>query len=386
MPINVVSQTTIRTTLTVGQGPTGPEGPQGRPGDPGPPGPTGPIGDNGDVGPQGPVGATGNTGPEGPVGATGAIGPQGPVGSQGIQGDLGPQGPIGATGPIGPQGPQGDPGSSDWNAISNKPSTFPPSSHSHSFADITSKPTTSSGYGITDGITTIDSNGTLSVAGSGSTRTVTLDLSSINTWTGIQTFNETLVQSLRLASSVIQTGRALLANESVVVLDPPVLVSFDCSSFTDQSSCESETGCSWETWDCTTHGSEASCSADSYCYWTEMSCGEMSDQSQCDSYSECTWNAVGSVCEGENIPSTGTCDGGDGEQCSGAVNAGPATLLLPTSPADGKNYWLKNAGTNGETVLVNLSNTTLFTVSPFEAIHIIRSNGGWHGLSRGLFA
>ena len=49
----------------------------------------------------------------------------------------------------------------DWSIIKNKPSTFTPSSHTHTFASLTSKPTTISGYGITDGVSSI------SVSGSG---------------------------------------------------------------------------------------------------------------------------------------------------------------------------------------------------------------------------
>lgn len=37
-----------------------------------------------------------------------------------------------------------------WNSLSGKPTTFAPSSHTHTFASLTSKPTTISGYGITD--------------------------------------------------------------------------------------------------------------------------------------------------------------------------------------------------------------------------------------------
>lgn len=73
------------------------------------------------------------TGTPGPQGATGATGPQGPQGDQGIQGATGatgPQGPTGATGATGPQGPAG---SNAWSAI-------------------TGKPTTISGYGITDAL------------------------------------------------------------------------------------------------------------------------------------------------------------------------------------------------------------------------------------------
>ena len=57
---------------------------------------------------------------------------------------------------------------SDWNTtdvndfsfIKNKPTTFPPNSHSHTFASITDKPTTIAGYGITDSYvkTQVDTN------------------------------------------------------------------------------------------------------------------------------------------------------------------------------------------------------------------------------------
>ena len=40
----------------------------------------------------------------------------------------------------------------EWNNIIGKPSSFTPSSHTHTFASLTEKPTTISGYGITDGL------------------------------------------------------------------------------------------------------------------------------------------------------------------------------------------------------------------------------------------
>lgn len=42
---------------------------------------------------------------------------------------------------------------SDWNTIVNKPTTFPASTHTHTFASLTSKPTTIADYGITDAFT-----------------------------------------------------------------------------------------------------------------------------------------------------------------------------------------------------------------------------------------
>lgn len=34
-------------------------------------------------------------------------------------------------GPQGPKGDKGDPGPTDWDLLTNKPTTFPPSAHTH---------------------------------------------------------------------------------------------------------------------------------------------------------------------------------------------------------------------------------------------------------------
>lgn len=46
----------------------------------------------------------------------------------------------------------GSAGSVTWNNVTGKPSTFTPATHTHTFASLTEKPTTISGYGITDGL------------------------------------------------------------------------------------------------------------------------------------------------------------------------------------------------------------------------------------------
>ena len=194
-------------------GPEGPPGPMGPEGASGPTGPQGPTGATGATGPQGPKGDPGDTGPEGPAGndgadgidgidgapgsngapgadgATGATGPQGPTGPQGSPGPTGPKGDTGATGPQGdtgpqgiqgPTGPQGDTGPQGTagpapsgtgyvrvtgGVLDAAVSTIPQSdvanltadlsgkaaaSHTHTFASLTSKPTTLGGFGITD--------------------------------------------------------------------------------------------------------------------------------------------------------------------------------------------------------------------------------------------
>lgn len=98
---------------------------KGEKGDPGMQGPQGIPGE------QGPKGDKGDTGAQGPKGEKGEKGDPGEQGPQGEKGDQGPQGPQGPVGPQGPQGEKGDPGGSAWE-------------------DITGKPTTVEGYGITD--------------------------------------------------------------------------------------------------------------------------------------------------------------------------------------------------------------------------------------------
>jgi hypothetical protein len=71
--------------------------------------------------------------PAGAAGAAGATGPQGERGEQGIQGIQGIQGPAGPAGPAGATGPAG---TTTWAGITDKPSTFTPSTHAHVAADI----------------------------------------------------------------------------------------------------------------------------------------------------------------------------------------------------------------------------------------------------------
>ena len=97
-------------------------------------------GDKGDTGAQGPkgdTGATGEQGPQGPEGPKGDTGAKGDKGDTGDTGPTGPQGPQGDQGPQGIQGPKGDPGTTTWEGITDKPSTFPPDAHSHAISDVT---------------------------------------------------------------------------------------------------------------------------------------------------------------------------------------------------------------------------------------------------------
>ena len=109
----------------------GGQGPQGEVGPTGPQGEVGPQGAQGEVGPQGPIGPQGDQGIQGEQGDVGDTGPQGLQGVQGIPGVVGPQGPQGDTGPQGPPGP------TTWAGITDKPTTFPPSTHNHPQSEVT---------------------------------------------------------------------------------------------------------------------------------------------------------------------------------------------------------------------------------------------------------
>lgn len=91
----------------------------------------GPQGEPGPQGPEGPKGERGETGPIGPQGIQGLKGDTGPMGPQGVKGDTGPQGPQGEP------GPQGDPGTTSWSGLTDVPSQFPPSAHTHGISDVT---------------------------------------------------------------------------------------------------------------------------------------------------------------------------------------------------------------------------------------------------------
>lgn len=175
-------------------GPAGPTGPKGNTGDQGPQGNPGPKGDQGVQGEPGPTGPQGDgleidgqvttyaelpttgvaagdvwlageklyryNGTAWPAEAAGASvqGPAGPKGDQGIQG------PKGDKGDQGIQGVQGIPGTTDWNGIDNKPSTFPPSTHTHAVADVTGLQTalngkeSTSNRGAANGYAPLDSS------------------------------------------------------------------------------------------------------------------------------------------------------------------------------------------------------------------------------------
>ncbi|WP_130470655.1 collagen-like protein [Candidatus Magnetaquicoccus inordinatus] len=118
---------------------------------PGPKGDTGDTGAPGATGPQGPAGLDGPAGPQGPQGDPGPTGPQGIQGLQGPKGDTGDPGPAGPQGPQGIQGIKGDTG----NAGATGPQGATGPAGTTTWTGITDKPTTVSGFGLTDAMDTL---------------------------------------------------------------------------------------------------------------------------------------------------------------------------------------------------------------------------------------
>lgn len=183
----------LSTTISSGPRPAGhlislpgPPGPQGATGSQGPIGNTGPTGPTGATGSTGSTGPTGPTGPQGdglelrgqvdvyadlpstgltagdvwlaggklyrwsgtawPVESAGTqvqgpAGPQGTQGVQGVAGTNGSNGATGATGATGPTGATGAAGTTTWDGITDKPTTFAPSTHTHTSANISDSTT-----------------------------------------------------------------------------------------------------------------------------------------------------------------------------------------------------------------------------------------------------
>lgn len=144
------------------QGPIGPAGPRGVEGPEGPQGATGPKGDTGDVGPKGDKGDTGDQGPQGPQGIQGPAGTAatiavgtvttGAAGSNAQIQNVGtssaavfdftiPRGDTGSAGSVAWDDVTSKPATAtrwpSWGEVTGKPSSFPPSAHTHSIANIT---------------------------------------------------------------------------------------------------------------------------------------------------------------------------------------------------------------------------------------------------------
>lgn len=86
---------------------------------------------------------------------------EGPPGPQGEQGPKGDKGDTGDTGPTGPTGPAG---TTDYTALTNVPTSFPPSAHTHTESDITGLATdlaakeSTSNKGVANGYAPLDAS------------------------------------------------------------------------------------------------------------------------------------------------------------------------------------------------------------------------------------
>ncbi len=198
---SVSAAVTSSSTSASASGGVGPAGAAGAPGSPGATGPQGPAGATGPAGAVGAAGSQGAPGPQGPQGATGPQGPQGDTGAQGPQGATGAQGPAGPTGPqgptgdTGPQGATGPAGTTSWNGLNDKPTTFTPTSHASSHAAAGSDPLTLSAAQV---------SGLAAVATSGSAADLSGTLADARLSGNVVT-NATFLSRLSMPTTAVET-------------------------------------------------------------------------------------------------------------------------------------------------------------------------------------
>jgi hypothetical protein len=99
-------------------------------------------------------------------------------------------------------------------------------------------------------------------------------------------------------------------------------VTSDCADFNGQSegTCEGNDGCTWSGGDCTVFGDESSCtSGHTGCMWVGTDCGGFSDESSCTANDGCSWDGDNSICSGTyGLHCEGLFD--EGSTCSGSYN------------------------------------------------------------------
>lgn len=107
-----------------------------------------------------------------------------------------------------------------WSTLTGKPSVFPPDTHTHTFGSLTSKPTTLTGYGITDAASSTHTHaasditsGTLGDARIASASTWNAKQSAITFGTGVQTAVGVNLGSAGGLAAI--DGTATLTNKSI---------------------------------------------------------------------------------------------------------------------------------------------------------------------------
>jgi hypothetical protein len=115
---------------------------------------------------------------------------------------------------------------------------------------------------------------------------------------------------------------------------------YDCSAYNgDQSSCENQSGCTYETASCAPFGDESTCNSYSGCSWTNtpQDCSVYNgDQSTCESTSGCTANF--------DSCSNYSDGGGDGSACDSVASQG-CTYDSGTGECSGGSWFTSCSGT-----------------------------------------
>ncbi|MEI6850337.1 MAG: hypothetical protein WCK26_00025 [Candidatus Saccharibacteria bacterium] len=200
------------------QGIQGLQGVQGIQGEKGLQGIQGPIGLTGDQGIQGEKGDTGSQGAQGiqgPIGLTGSQGSQGIQGVQGIKGDTGSQGiqgekgDTGSQGAQGIQGPIGLTGSQGLQGIQGIQGV-------QGLQGETGLSVAGNGISIAGSTISAKLNGTSILNGASG---LSINLSNVNTWAGLQTFNGAKFGSDGVNFSQFETDGTLVFDGNATVWD-----------------------------------------------------------------------------------------------------------------------------------------------------------------------
>lgn len=189
---------------------------------------------------------------------------------------------------------------------------------------------------------------------------------------GMGTPTSTLVSGGGTALRVkyITTSQVLDNTATEWIADPQVTVctgvpTTSCSYYTNEIDClanDAHGGCSWYAGaSCSVHnGDQSGCDAQAGCTWETASCTGFGDQATCETYTGCTWATNPQDCSTLDETSCGTTSGctqnyddcanysdggGDGTACYGANGGGYCSYDSGTGACTGGSWYVSCSGT-----------------------------------------
>lgn len=168
----------------------------------------------------------------------------------------------------------------------------------------------------------------------------------------------------------ITTNQTLDNTATEWIVDPSTAVCTGaptnaCSSYTTEATClarDAHGGCSWFAgYDCSVYnGDQSSCEAESGCTYQQASCSVFGDETTCTSYTGCSWNNNPQDCSNLDETACGSTSGcmqdfdycynysdggGDGTACNAANGGGFCAYDSGTGACDGGSWFISCSGT-----------------------------------------